>query len=189
MCINNITFWILFLIKFLCDTEWLCFTEIWMSFRCHAVVACHIIVAYFLKNPSLTSVWATWWTIPWYLCPSPGTGVAYSLSPRSTDGLFSAKPGTWVWVSTDYILAFIQLFTNRHHTFHRSPLSQVLSKDFGMNDIWAGKWYNYRYSKMYRKSPAGSHMAYHWRWLVKWVHKPRLMVKMFSSRQARVACE
>ena len=28
---------------------------------------------------------------------------------------------------------------------------------------------------LYRKSPTGSHVAYHWRWLVKWVHKPRLI--------------
>ena len=28
---------------------------------------------------------------------------------------------------------------------------------------------------LYRKSPAGSHVAYPWRWLVKWVHKPWLI--------------
>ena len=73
----------------------------WKYFRCHSAVA------YFLKNPSLTSVWPTWWTIPWYLCLSPGTGVAYSLSPRSTDGLFSAKPGTCCeWVLTTSQLSF-----------------------------------------------------------------------------------
>ena len=27
----------------------------------------------------------------------------------------------------------------------------------------------------YRKSVAGSHVGNHWRWLVKWVHKPRLI--------------